>query len=74
MLTSHRRKMILDMVEQNGQVIVQELSRQWRLSEDAVRRDLRELSRQGLLQRVHDGLLGIVAIDVSTDEVSITRG
>lgn len=27
-----------------------------------------------LLQRVRDGLLGIVAIDVSTDEVSITRG
>ncbi|HCS23685.1 MAG TPA: hypothetical protein DIW20_08050, partial [Rhodospirillaceae bacterium] len=27
-----------------------------------------------LLQRVRDGLEGIVAIDVSTDEVSITRG
>jgi cell division septal protein FtsQ len=27
-----------------------------------------------LLQRVRDGLVGIVAIDVSTDEVSITRG
>jgi DeoR/GlpR family transcriptional regulator of sugar metabolism len=57
MLTSQRRKLILDRVHRNGQVSVQELSKEWGISEDAIRRDLREMSQQGLLQRVHGGAI-----------------
>jgi DeoR/GlpR family transcriptional regulator of sugar metabolism len=57
MLTTQRRKLILERVLKNGQVAVNELSNEWDLSEDAIRRDLRELARQGLLQRVHGGAI-----------------
>lgn len=57
MLTTQRRKLILERIQGSGQVVVSDLSREWNLSEDAIRRDLRELSRQGLLQRVHGGAI-----------------
>jgi DeoR/GlpR family transcriptional regulator of sugar metabolism len=41
--------------------VVQELSKEWDVSEDTIRRDLRELSREGLLQRVHGGALAASA-------------
>lgn len=57
MITGQRKKLILDMVRANGQVAVQDLSELWSVSEDAIRRDLRELSARGLLQRVHGGAI-----------------
>jgi DeoR/GlpR family transcriptional regulator of sugar metabolism len=57
MLTTQRRKLILERVRRHGQVAVNELSKEWNLSEDAIRRDLRELARQGVLQRVHGGAI-----------------
>lgn len=57
MLTSHRKQLILDTLKRDGQVIAKTLSQQFALSEDTIRRDLRELAEQGLLQRVHGGAL-----------------
>jgi DeoR/GlpR family transcriptional regulator of sugar metabolism len=57
MLTSHRKQIILDTLKQHGQVIAKSLSQQFGLSEDTIRRDLRELAEQGLLLRVHGGAL-----------------
>lgn len=57
MLTTHRKQLILDTLKRDGQVIAKELSQQFGLSEDTIRRDLRELAEQGLLQRVHGGAL-----------------
>lgn len=57
MLTSQRKQHILDLLRRTGQVIAKELSRELEISEDTVRRDLRELASQGLLQRVHGGAL-----------------
>jgi DeoR/GlpR family transcriptional regulator of sugar metabolism len=57
MLTQHRRRLILEGLEQEGQVTVKALSRELGLSEDTIRRDLRELAHDGLLQRVHGGAL-----------------
>lgn len=57
MLTSHRKQLILDTLKRDGQVIAKTLSQQFGLSEDTIRRDLRELAEQGLLQRVHGGAL-----------------
>src|SRR5580698_1006310 len=57
MLTTHRKREILALLKRNGQVIAKEVSRSMRVSEDTIRRDLREMSQAGLLQRVHGGAL-----------------
>ena len=57
MLTSQRKRYILDVLERDRQVIAKILSQELGLSEDTIRRDLRELAAEGLLQRVHGGAL-----------------
>ncbi|MFH5255879.1 DeoR/GlpR family DNA-binding transcription regulator [Burkholderia semiarida] len=57
MLTTQRKKAILDALARDGQVLAAELSVQFGVSEDTVRRDLRELAADGRLQRVHGGAL-----------------
>jgi DeoR/GlpR family transcriptional regulator of sugar metabolism len=57
MLTTQRKKAILDALKRDGQVLATELSAGFGVSEDTVRRDLRELAAEGLLQRVHGGAL-----------------
>src|SRR5580698_9246008 len=57
MLTSHRKRLILDKLRAEGQVIAKSVSHELGLSEDTIRRDLRELAQEGLLQRVHGGAL-----------------
>ncbi|MGF6297062.1 DeoR/GlpR family transcriptional regulator of sugar metabolism [Paraburkholderia sp. WC7.3d] len=56
-LTTQRKKAILDELARNGQVLAGELSAAFGVSEDTIRRDLRELAAQGRLQRVHGGAL-----------------
>jgi DeoR/GlpR family transcriptional regulator of sugar metabolism len=57
MLTTHRKQAILAALRRDGQVIAKALSEAFGVSEDTVRRDLRELASEGLLQRVHGGAL-----------------
>src|SRR5262245_6302092 len=57
MLTTQRKRLILDVLARDGQVVAKQLSRELALSEDTIRRDLRELAAEGLLQRVHGGAL-----------------
>jgi DeoR/GlpR family transcriptional regulator of sugar metabolism len=57
MLTTHRKSEILAVLKRDGQVLAKELSESFGVSEDTVRRDLRELASEGLLQRVHGGAL-----------------
>lgn len=57
MLTTQRKKAILDALGRDGQVLAAQLSAQFGVSEDTIRRDLRELAAEGLLQRVHGGAL-----------------
>ena len=57
MLTSQRRKVILDRLRRDGQVLAKALSEELALSEDTIRRDLRAMASGGLLQRVHGGAL-----------------
>jgi DeoR/GlpR family transcriptional regulator of sugar metabolism len=56
-LTSQRKKLILERLKRDGQIIAKNLSNELELSEDTIRRDLRELAADGLLQRVHGGAL-----------------
>jgi DeoR/GlpR family transcriptional regulator of sugar metabolism len=55
MLTAERRQAILDRLTTDGKVVASELVSTLGVSEDTVRRDLRELDSQGLLRRVHGG-------------------
>lgn len=57
MLTTQRKQLILDRLRQDGQIVATALSEALGVSEDTVRRDLRELAAEGLLQRVHGGAL-----------------
>lgn len=57
MLTTHRKQEILALLKRNGQVIAKNVSQSMGVSEDTIRRDLRELAQEGLLQRVHGGAL-----------------
>jgi DeoR/GlpR family transcriptional regulator of sugar metabolism len=57
MLTTHRKHQILSILKKQGQVIAKEVSQAMGVSEDTIRRDLREMAQEGLLQRVHGGAL-----------------
>lgn len=57
MLTAERRQFILEILRRDKKVLSSELSAVLKVSEDTIRRDLRELAEAGLLQRVHGGAL-----------------
>ncbi len=57
MLTAERRQYILGILRREKKVLSSELSAALQVSEDTIRRDLRELAESGLLQRVHGGAL-----------------
>jgi DeoR/GlpR family transcriptional regulator of sugar metabolism len=57
MLAGERKKQILEVIGRDGRVVASELSQRFGVSEDTIRRDLRELSSEGLLHRVHGGAL-----------------
>lgn len=57
MLAIERRKLILERLKNEGRVMVVELSQKLGTCEDTIRRDLREMAADGLVQRVHGGAL-----------------
>jgi DeoR/GlpR family transcriptional regulator of sugar metabolism len=57
MLSEERRRVILERLQRDGKVLAHDLSAVLGVSEDTIRRDLRELADAGLLQRVHGGAL-----------------
>lgn len=57
MLTTQRRAMISARLARDGQIVAKALADELGLSEDTIRRDLREMAAEGLLRRVHGGAL-----------------
>jgi DeoR/GlpR family transcriptional regulator of sugar metabolism len=57
LLSAERRQAILAALARDGKVVAARLVDELGVSEDTVRRDLRELAAQGLVQRVHGGAL-----------------
>ncbi|HSK40711.1 MAG TPA: DeoR family transcriptional regulator, partial [Arenibaculum sp.] len=57
LLVEERRRMILDRLAAEGRVGVADLCGILQVSEDTVRRDLKELDEAGSLQCVHGGAL-----------------
>lgn len=57
MLTRERKALIQQVLRQEGRLVAKAFSQQLGVSEDTIRRDLRELAAEGVLQRVHGGAL-----------------
>jgi DeoR/GlpR family transcriptional regulator of sugar metabolism len=57
MLTERRKLLLLAHLQKRGRIVAKKMAEKWNLSEDTIRRDLRELAAEGRLQRVHGGAL-----------------
>lgn len=57
MLTEERHQVIRDRLNANGRVIANDLAKEFDVSEDTIRRDLRELAKAGHCRRVYGGAL-----------------
>jgi DeoR/GlpR family transcriptional regulator of sugar metabolism len=57
MMKEERQALLLETLRREGKLLAAEWSERLNISEDTVRRDLRELARQQKLQRVHRGAL-----------------
>jgi DeoR/GlpR family transcriptional regulator of sugar metabolism len=57
MLAAQRRDLLLQRLHTDGRIIAKDLAAELGVSEDSVRRDLRELAAAGLCQRVYGGAL-----------------
>lgn len=55
MLVAERRELLLRRLERDGKLVARDLAAELGLSEDSVRRDLRDLAAAGLCQRVYGG-------------------
>jgi DeoR/GlpR family transcriptional regulator of sugar metabolism len=59
MLVEQRRDLLLDRLRTSGRLVAKDLAAELGVSEDSVRRDLRELAAAGLCQRVYGGALPV---------------
>lgn len=57
MLTSQRKQFLTERLRRDGQIVAKAISQELGVSEDTIRRDLREMAKAGLLMRVHGGAL-----------------
>jgi DeoR/GlpR family transcriptional regulator of sugar metabolism len=54
-----RHQLILERLAQGGRIVALDLARELGTSEDTIRRDLRELAKAGLCQRIYGGALSL---------------
>ena len=59
MLAAQRRDVLLERLRSDGRIVAKELAVELAVSEDSLRRDLRELAADGLCQRVYGGALPV---------------
>jgi DeoR/GlpR family transcriptional regulator of sugar metabolism len=59
MLAAERRDLLLARLARDGKVVAKDVAAELGLSEDSVRRDLRDLAAAGLCQRVYGGALPV---------------
>ena len=57
MLAAARKDLLLDRLRRDGRIVAKEIAAELGLSEDSIRRDLRELDTAGLAVRVYGGAL-----------------
>jgi DeoR/GlpR family transcriptional regulator of sugar metabolism len=59
MLAAQRRDLLLSRLQTDGRLVAKDLAAELGVTEDSVRRDLRELAAAGLCQRVYGGALPV---------------
>lgn len=59
MMTTERKAVLLARLKAEGRIVAKAFAEEFQLSEDTIRRDLRELAAEGLLRRVHGGALPV---------------
>ncbi|MEW2291205.1 DeoR/GlpR family DNA-binding transcription regulator [Streptomyces sp. NPDC006743] len=59
MLAAERREHLLALLARRGKIVAKEVAAELGISEDSVRRDLRDLAAEGLCQRVYGGALPV---------------
>lgn len=57
MYAEERQQQIAQMIAEHGMVAIAELTRQYSVSSESIRRDLRTLEQQGLCKRTHGGAI-----------------
>ncbi|MFT4246155.1 MAG: DeoR/GlpR family DNA-binding transcription regulator [Micrococcaceae bacterium] len=57
MLAAQRRTQLLLILKETGKIVAKDVAAELGISEDSIRRDLRELASEGLCQRVYGGAL-----------------
>ena len=59
MLAAQRQELLLRRLESEGRIVAKDIAAELQISEDSIRRDLRELAAAGLCQRVYGGALPV---------------
>ncbi len=59
MLAAERRDHLLDILSREGKIVAKDVAARLSLSEDSIRRDLRDLAAEGLCQRVYGGAVPV---------------
>ena len=54
-----RQLLIRDLLRKDGRVVCAQLAQELKVSEHTIRRDLQELAREGVCQRVYGGAVGL---------------
>ncbi|MFD3642613.1 DeoR family transcriptional regulator [Streptomyces griseus] len=67
MLAAERREHLLDLLGRTGKIVAKDVAAELGISEDSVRRDLRDLAAEGLCQRVYGGALPVSPAVVEYD-------
>ncbi|WP_345438608.1 DeoR/GlpR family DNA-binding transcription regulator [Microbacterium gilvum] len=67
-LTAERKEHLLSAIASDGKVLAKEAARDLGVSEDTIRRDLRELAAAGLCRRVYGGALPVPAAQATYEE------
>ncbi|MCG8540203.1 MAG: DeoR/GlpR family DNA-binding transcription regulator [Clostridia bacterium] len=55
MFAEERLEKIIESLNQNGKIIVKELSKRFNVTEDCIRKDLKNLEKQGIIKRTYGG-------------------
>ena len=63
MSNSHRREAILSRIDSEHRVSVMELAEELRVTDETIRRDLKELEAEGALRRVYGGAIPVARIN-----------
>ena len=62
MLNTHRREHILEKLTSESKISVTDIAAKLDVSDETVRRDLKDLEKEGLLRRVHGGAISVTPI------------